>query len=219
MAVISIEEVEPFLPAALTMQQRTMVEDLIDLVEGELKEVLNRPIEVEKFVDEEHVVNLVEPTLYLRNVPVVSVEAATADGNAVDAAFYTVRSWGLDFGGFNTLAINDPVIWTPSNAHFTWWQTPDIQVLASGSYPQSIWKISYTAGIDGATNNAIRSILIKAVRRQIGEIFRGYNGVYSRIKVEDFEMSQDTGLLSKMVGSFTEPELRLLSSLIHKSIS
>lgn len=219
MAVINLEEVEPFLPVTLTPPQKAMVEDLIDLVEGELKETLNCPIEITKFVEERYVINLTEPTLYLINTPVRSVEAVISDGNPVDASQYTVRTWGLDFGGFNTLALTDPVIWTPSNAHFTWWETPDVLTLASGEYPQGIWLVSYTAGLDGRHLQMIRSILIKAIRREIASVFRGFNGDFTSIKVEDYSMSRSDKLINGMVGSFTEGEIKMLSNLTHKSIS
>lgn len=218
MPVVTLEEIEPFLPAPLTIPQRTMVEDLIDLVEGELAQLLNRPIEVSTFTEEEYVVNLTEPTLVLLNSPVVSVEEVKADGDVVDAAMYTVRKWGLDFGGFNTLALVDPVIWTPSNAHFTWWSSPDVYILATGSYPQGVWTVSYTAGLDGPNINAIRSVLIKAIRREIADIFQGYGNIYSSMKVEDYSWTKNPKLMQASQGVFTENEVAMLNNLVRKSI-
>lgn len=217
MAVITLDDIEPFLPITLTPDQEDMVTTLIDLVEGELSEILNRPIQPVQ-TTERKVVNLTEPTLFLENTPVISVDSVTADGNPVPAGFYTVRTWGLDFGGFNTLAIVDPVIWVPSNSHFTWWQTPDVLILASGDYPQSVWTITYTAGLDATQIPVLKSVLIKAIRRQIGQVLRGFEyDLNTSMKVEDFSWSRDPKFLSGMVGSFTEAEMHLLDHLTHKN--
>lgn len=217
MSVIELEEVEVFLPAPLTTAQQAMVEDLIDLIEGELAEYLDRPLEPTVFEAERYVVNLTEPTIFLKHTPLISVDTVVADGMAVDPVMFTTRSWGLDFAGFNTLAINDPVIWTPTTAHFGWWQAPDVLALASGDYPQGVWEITYTAGLDGRNINSIRSVLIKAIRRELASIFRGYNGIYSSIKVEDYSATVDARLNASMRGSFTDGELKLLSQLARKA--
>ncbi len=223
MAIVSVDEMYKVLGEKIA---DTIDEDqllgTIDLIQGEMESYINRPIQPTTYTAEQHIINLLEPTLFLRHTPVISVASVTSDdlaGGVVPPGLYTVASWGLDFAGFNTLVLSDPVIWTPSQSHFTWQQTPDVLILATGAYPQSSWQVTYTAGLDGATIPGLKSVLIRAVRREIASLKEGWASFYTRLRVEDAMFQKNERLILAMSGAFTPGETRIMDVYRHKAIS
>jgi hypothetical protein len=157
----------------LTESEEAAVALYIEMAEGEIEAYLGRPIKPTVFEEHDYFPNAAG-IVYLRNTPVISVEALTIDGKVFPADGLTVTSYGLE----NTFGL-----YWPTMPYVT-------DTIANSDYYGATVTISYTAGLDYPA--AIRSLVLSGVHGRVlsdaGRAYRaaaGGTGVKS-IQAEEF---------------------------------
>lgn len=218
MAIVEVSDIETLEGASFDDDEWTQVDALIGYVQGELEAYLDRKIEVGTYT-ETVTVNMTEGSVRLRHTPVLSIDSVQVGGGLVDPALFSVRSWGIDLAGSNGSGLLDPVVWSGAPFQYGGLHNVDVRFLAEGGYPVATWTVTYTAGYDGANDPALKSVLIRAVRRARAEVAEGLASTYTRMSVEDYSWQKNERLMMQMVGPFTAGDLKMLQRYRRKVIA
>jgi hypothetical protein len=172
---VTPSDIAILLQRELTESEEAAVALYIELAEGEIEDYLGRPIRPTEFVEEGYVPN-VQGVIYLRNTPVISVQAIDINGEEFATNALTVTTYGL----LNAWGLSWPSTGYSINGDVV---DPDM-------YYGGTFTISYTAGLDYP--KGIRSLIIGGVYAKIlGDISKnaratmGNTGIKT-IQAEDF---------------------------------
>lgn len=158
--------------------------EIIAGLEADLAAYLKRPL-VPTAVEDEVVKVVGCGTIYPKNTPVLTVEAFTIDGDAVDAALYEVRPFGL---------VDITAIFLPSPLIST----------------APVVLLSYTAGLPGDDptdpfTTAARATLLRAAARDYNQVHREDLAGVARSGVEGTNLEFHGGVRAG-AGGLTDDE-------------
>jgi hypothetical protein len=195
MAILDAVDIERLANRTFSEDETSVVEKLIEYLQGELEAFLDRSIEVREFINERHVVDLQTPFIFLRNTPIVSITSVLYDGYALSPDFFTITRSGLDLSGYR-------INW-PGSSYDSW------------PYPGSVYEVSYIGGLDGANDPTLKSVLSRAVLRSLALANEGDEALtgITRMQVEDFMWMRSDRAAEGIgvAGSFLESDVKVLS--------
>jgi hypothetical protein len=172
---VTSSDVAILLQRELTEAEEAAVELYIEMAEGEIEAYLGRPIKPTAFEEEGYFPNA-DGVIYLRNTPVISVEALSVNGETLaPTSALTVTSYGLE-NAWGLMYDYIPYV--------------DREVNPQDYYGATA-TVSYTAGLDYPAG--IRALVLSSVLKRFqadatnnANVAAGTAGT-KRIKAEDFE--------------------------------
>lgn len=193
----STADVSTLLQRSFTPSEDAAVALILDLMQGELEMITNRPLGPKVITGE--IARRVGDQVFLNKTPVISVQSVTSVGSStlVDATTYKVRPWGLLMGGS---ALDDA--FAPLE-----WESQGLE------YQDAEYKVNYTAGLSTADwrYQGAKSLLMSRAIRVINKAADDAIGVD--------RLTQEGYAASYMAEGWTEQELKTAKRLKKRTVA
>lgn len=184
--MITVEDIATLMQTELTPAQEAAVELYIELAIGEIEAYLGRPVTIREFTDNAY--PNAYGSVFLKETPVVTIDAININGDDVSDTYFTMTSYGLE----NIFDNSWP--YKPITAN-----TIDTNHLYEAELV-----VTYTAGLDfpTAVKALVASAVIRRMRSDASELTKSSLGAGGArmIKVQDFQIEYERVASSSVSG-------------------